>query len=127
MVSISQRPKGHGGAVSALDVVIQTLTLAGGACGVPPAQIALGSTLVLLTMIRVRFPLPRGGGLLIQVNLGLHDQRTRLHRTWTILRGCVSSPRPGVERETIGRAQPARGWGHRKTDFVSLLDDGHPE
>ena len=56
MDSTSQRKKGRDGALSALDVLIQALTLAKDACGVPPAQIALGSAVALLTMIRVRFP-----------------------------------------------------------------------
>jgi hypothetical protein len=56
MASTSQRPKGRDGALSALDLLIQTLALAKDACGVPPAQIALGSAVALLTMIRVRLP-----------------------------------------------------------------------
>ena len=54
--STSQRPKGRDGALSALDVPIQVLTLAKDTCGVPPAQVALGSAVVLLTMIKVRVP-----------------------------------------------------------------------
>ena len=55
MASTSQRQKGRDGVLSALDVLIQALTLAKDTCGVPPAQIALGSAVALLTMIRVRF------------------------------------------------------------------------
>ena len=55
--STSQPPKGRDGALSALDVLIQVLSLAKDTCGITPAQIALGSAVVLLTMIRVRFPL----------------------------------------------------------------------
>ena len=57
MASRSQSPKGHDGALSTLDVLIQVLSLAKDTCGIPPAQIALASAVVLLTMIRVRFPL----------------------------------------------------------------------
>ena len=53
----SQSPKGRDGALSTLDVLIQVLSLAKDTCGIPPAQIALGSAVLLLTMIRVRFPL----------------------------------------------------------------------
>ena len=51
-----QRSKGRDGALAALDVFIQGLNLAKDTCGIPPAQIALGSASVLLTMIRARFP-----------------------------------------------------------------------
>ena len=54
--SISQRPQGHDGALSSLDMLIQVLTLAKDTCGIPPAQVAFGSAVVLLTMIRVRPP-----------------------------------------------------------------------
>jgi hypothetical protein len=101
-VSTSQRPKGRDGALSTLDVLVQVLTLAKDTCGVPPAQIAFGSAVALLTMIRVRFSSLRDDELLTQVPLGLRGQRTRLRRSWNILRGCVSSSRPGVGWETIG-------------------------
>ena len=68
----SKRPKGRDGIISALDVFIQVLNIAKDACGVPPAQAAFGSAGVLLTMIRVRFPLLCGGDLLTHVRLG-HD------------------------------------------------------
>jgi hypothetical protein len=55
MASTSQ-PKGHDDALSTLDLVIQTLTLAKDTCGIPPAQVALGSAVALLTMIKVYFP-----------------------------------------------------------------------
>ena len=58
MASTSQRPKGRDGALSTLDVIIQTLTLAKDTCGIPPAQVAFGSAVVLLAMIRVRLPYP---------------------------------------------------------------------
>ena len=51
----SQRPKGHDGVLTALDLLIQTLNIAKDACGIPPAQVAFGSASILLTMIRVRF------------------------------------------------------------------------
>jgi hypothetical protein len=51
----SQQQKGRDGVLTALDLLIQTLTIAKDACGIPPAQVALGSASVLLAMIRVRF------------------------------------------------------------------------
>jgi hypothetical protein len=51
-----QPPKEHDGVLSTLNVLVQALDIAKDACGIPPAQIALGSASVLLTMIRVRFP-----------------------------------------------------------------------
>ena len=53
MTSNPQRPKGHDGVLSTLDAVIQSLTLANDVCGIPPAQIAFGSAVVLLALIRV--------------------------------------------------------------------------
>ena len=63
----SQQSKGRDGVLTTLDLFIQTLNIAKDACGVPPAQVALGSASVLLTMIRVRFSSFRGDKLLIFV------------------------------------------------------------
>jgi hypothetical protein len=38
-----QRPKGRDGILSTLDVLIQVLNIAKGACGIPPAQVVFGS------------------------------------------------------------------------------------
>ena len=122
-----QRPKERDGALSALDVLIQVLSLAKDTCGVPPAQIALGSAVALLTMIRVRIPSLCDDGPLTLVYPGLHDQRTGLCRARSILWRYMSGPRPGVERETIGRSQPAGAWGNRKTDYVSWSTNARVE
>ena len=53
MSSGPQRSKRRDITLSTLDGVIQVLTLAKDTCGVPPAQIALGSACVLLTTIKV--------------------------------------------------------------------------
>ena len=53
MASSSQRPKGRDGLLSTLDVLIQALSLAKDTCAIPPAQVAIGSANVLLTVIRV--------------------------------------------------------------------------
>ena len=42
---------------SSLDVAIKALNLAKDVCGIPPAQAVFASVSILLTMIRVRFPL----------------------------------------------------------------------
>ena len=59
MVSTSQQVKGRDGALSTLDLIIQGLSLAKDTCGIPPAQIALGSAVILLAMIRVHLSLRR--------------------------------------------------------------------
>ena len=63
-----QQRNGRDGVLSALDVLIQALSLAKDSCGIPPAQIALGSAAVLLTMIRVRFLQLLEGGHLIHTH-----------------------------------------------------------
>jgi hypothetical protein len=67
MASTPQPPRGRDGALSTLDVLIQGLSIAKDVCGILPAQIALGSAVILLTMIRVRFPLLREDKLLTHV------------------------------------------------------------
>ena len=57
MAATSQPQKGRDVILPTLDVFIQALNIAKDACGIPPAQIALGSASTLLTMIRVCFPL----------------------------------------------------------------------
>ena len=73
MTPTSQRPGRRDGVLSTLDVAIQTLDLAGGACGMIPAQVVFGAASTLLTMIRVRFPLLIHE-LLTHVYLGLHGE-----------------------------------------------------
>ena len=53
MSSTPKEKKGRDVALSTLDGVITVLGAAKDACGVPPAQIALGSACVLLTTIKV--------------------------------------------------------------------------
>jgi hypothetical protein len=69
-------PKGRDGVLSTLNVLIQALDVAKDTCGILPAQVALGSASVLLTMIRVRLPLPIGGKLLTHIFPGYNDQRS---------------------------------------------------
>ena len=67
-MSSSKPPKdGRDGGLTALGLLIQTLNIAKDACGIPPAQVALGSASTLLTMIRVRLSLLREVKLLTHV------------------------------------------------------------
>ena len=100
MASIPQPQKGRGGVISVLDVFIQALDLAKGACGIPQAQIAFGAASLLLTMIRVRSSLLWEGQLLTHVYLGHDDQRPGLLRTWADLRWCMPSALLEIEGET---------------------------
>ena len=60
MASTSQKQKERDGVRSTLDADIQAVERAKGACGLPPAQDAFGSSSALLTTIRVRsFPFRR--------------------------------------------------------------------
>jgi hypothetical protein len=73
MASTSQPQKGRDVVLPTLDMFIQALNIAKDACGIPPAQIALGSASTLLTIIRVRLsPFLYEEGLLTQVYLGHH-------------------------------------------------------
>src|ERR1700759_2309532 len=54
MPSKSEQKKRRDRVLRVLDTSIQFLGPAGGSCGFPPAQAALGSACALLTMIRVR-------------------------------------------------------------------------
>ena len=82
----SQQQKGRDGVLSALDVLIQALNLAKDSCGIPPAQVALGSAAILLTMIRVRFFSFLENGLLTR---GHPRTRWPTPRTTSTLRGLV--------------------------------------
>ena len=57
MATTLPRQKGRDRAILALDALIQVLEVAKVACVFPPAQVAIGSTSALLTIIKVR-PLP---------------------------------------------------------------------
>ena len=58
MEAKSSQQKGRENLLSSLNVAIDFLSLAKDSCGsIPPAQVAFGSVSILLTMIKVRFPL----------------------------------------------------------------------
>jgi len=54
MAAKSQRPKGRDGALSLLNVAIDTLNLAKEVSSITPAKAVFGSVTILLTMIKVR-------------------------------------------------------------------------
>jgi hypothetical protein len=74
----SQQLKGRDGVLTTLNVCIQALDIAKDACGIPPAQVALSSASVLLTMIRVRCSLLREDKLPDSRHLGHDGQRSGL-------------------------------------------------
>jgi hypothetical protein len=82
MTSTSQPQTGRDVVLPTLDVLIQVLNIAKDACGIPPAQIALGSASTLLTMIRVCFPLHREDKPLTRIH-----SRTR----WPTIRTTLTS------------------------------------
>jgi len=57
MQANSQQPKGRDGTISSLNIAIEGLNLAKELSDITPARAVFGSASVLLTMIKVRFPL----------------------------------------------------------------------
>ena len=96
MASTAHQEKGRDLVTPTLDVFIQALNIAKDACGIPPAQIALGSACTLLTMIRVDFPICEIG-LVVDLYIGHYGQLSGLRRTWEELRQCVSSTPSEIE------------------------------
>ena len=82
----SPQPKGRDGVLTTLNVFIQALDIAKDACGIPPAQVALGSASTLLTMIRVRSLVPCIDGLPAHIRLGHDVQQPGIRRSWAGLR-----------------------------------------
>ena len=127
MASTSHPPKKCDAVLPTLYAFIQALNIAKDACGVPPAQIALGSAGTLLTMIRARFPLLCEDEPPTHVFPGYSGQLQGVRYPWTELRECMSSTRPEIERETVGRTQPGcprRDW---RSYLVSQTSDAGGE
>ena len=58
MEAQSQQPKRRDGVLSSLNVAIDAMNIAKDVMDIVPAKAAFGAVSVILTMIRVRFPLP---------------------------------------------------------------------
>ena len=119
MTSTPHRENGRDLVIPTLDALIQTLNIAKDVCGIPPAQIALGSASTLLTMIRVHSPLLRQNEPLTYAYLGHDGELSRLRRPWEELRQRVSSTPSKIEGEKVGRAQRGRLGCDWRSDYVS--------
>ena len=86
MFSRSEKSKRRDVALSTLDGVVQVLSVAKDSCGIPPAQIALGSACVLLSTIKVRSPRFLNQELPVYTYPGHDGQQRRLSRSWVVLR-----------------------------------------
>ena len=79
MASNFQRQKRKGrGALSSLDVDIQTLDRAKDTCGMAPVQAVFGSSSALLATIRVHFVLSYDNELPVHICLGNQGQQKGL-------------------------------------------------
>ena len=107
MASKPRLPKGSDGLLPTLDVLIQALGVAGSTCGIPPAQIAIGSANALLTMIRV-CPASSRHKLPTHVHPGLCSQQTGLRQPRGVLRRSMSSAWPRLKGETVGWTRRVR-------------------
>jgi hypothetical protein len=92
MAANPQRPKGRDGALSSLNVAIDTLNLAKDIIGIAPAKAAFGSVSVLLTMIRVCFFPFCDDGLQVHTHPGLDGKPAGLCRSRVELRRYLQSP-----------------------------------
>jgi len=97
MIAKFQRPKGQDGVLSSLNMAIDVLNLAKEVSSITQTKAVFGSVSILLTMIKVRFPLFCDETLQVHTQLGFGGQRTGLRRARVILRRYLQSPRPGNE------------------------------
>ena len=84
-----QQPKGRDGALSSLNIAIEAMNLAKEVSSVTPAKAVFGSVSILLTMVKVRFPVSYDRMSHVHVWPGLNGQQTRLCRARPSLRGRV--------------------------------------
>ena len=122
METKSQRPKGRDGAISALNVAIETLNLAKEVSSITPAKAVFGSVSVILTMIKVSLLCFFVGRLQTEMHLGNNDQRNGLCRTWASMCRSLYGPQPGTGREEIERAQGLSVRGNQPANDVSYTD-----
>jgi len=115
----SELPKGRENILPSLNVAIDALNLAKDMCSITPAKAVFDSVSALLTMVRVRFFRFRDDELRAHIHRpGFYDQRTGLRRARAELRRCLYRSRPGIERETSGRAQSVGVSGNSAIDYV---------
>jgi len=88
----AQEQKRRDNILSSLNAAVESLNLAGGISDIIPAKAVFGTVSVILTTIRVSFPLVYVGQLRAETLLGLNDQPGRFRRTWTGLRQCLYCP-----------------------------------
>ena len=85
----SQRRKRLDGNLSLLNVAIEVMNLAKEVSSVTPAKAVFGSVSILLTMVKVRFPVSYDRMSRVHVWPGLNGQQTGLCRARPSLRGRV--------------------------------------
>ena len=86
MTGISQRRKGNGKVIPALNTAIDFLNLAKDATSTTPGGPVIGAVATLLTMIRVSSLLFRNETFQAHTQSGYDGQQTGLRRSGTILR-----------------------------------------
>ena len=86
MTDNTQRPKGQGRGLSALNTAIDALNLAKEASSGTPANPVFGPVALLVTMIRVSSFLFSGETLQAHTQSGHDGQQTGLRRYWVVLR-----------------------------------------
>ena len=107
----SQKQKRQDNTLSSLNAAIDAMNLAKEVSGATPAKVVFGTVSIILTMIRVRFPLPSDGLFQFFTLLGLDGEQIRLCRTRAGLRQCMQSPSPWDGREEAGGPQSVRARG----------------
>ena len=101
MATTPPQSEGRDEALSSLTTSIEALNLAEQNSSIQPAKTVFGSAGGLLARIKVRSP-HCDDEFLVHICLGFDGRRTRLREARPIVRRCMSSPRPGVERERNG-------------------------
>ncbi|KAF9780532.1 hypothetical protein BJ322DRAFT_1112530 [Thelephora terrestris] len=126
MASTSQRTNGPDGVLRKLDMAIQFLTASKDACGVAPAQIALGSACALLNMIRDTISNKQGfieelNGSMLRA---IEQLTTRIEASICTLRSLLTDT--FIYRRTIGEIQKNvedKGEQHRVVGFLNAKGD----
>ena len=115
----AQQQKRRDNILSSLNAAIDALNIAGGVSDIIPAKAVFGTVSVVLTMIRVSFPLVYVDRLRAETRPGFDDQPSRVCRTWVGLRRRLYRPRQRAEGEEVGRSQQLCVGGNRAAEDVS--------